>query len=262
MTQYLMTVHGPVEMEDEFGGYGSKEAMDEAMATTGRVQRAAPGGRLLGLRRRPRLRHDGQGRRRPGRVARRHRRPLPRVQGAHRRLLDHRGAGPRHRPPPRRRGVEGLPRQGRGPRLRRPRLSDVRPSDRHRKTPKAPEIRGLRRVREGGFEPPRPFGHCDLNAARLPFRHSRVKRAQATPRLRGLPNRPCRVGRPAGGRTMATPDRTAAAMRAATPARRGGSVARRRPAGTLVGTGRAVCDACPPRARPDDSPSARRGGPA
>ncbi len=29
-------------------------------------------------------------------------------------------------------------------------------------------------VREGGFEPPRPFGHCDLNAARLPFRHSRV----------------------------------------------------------------------------------------
>ena len=36
MTQYLMTVHGPVEAQDEFGGYGTKEAMDEAMATTGR----------------------------------------------------------------------------------------------------------------------------------------------------------------------------------------------------------------------------------
>ena len=27
-------------------------------------------------------------------------------------------------------------------------------------------------VSEGGVEPPRPFGHSDLNAARLPFRHS------------------------------------------------------------------------------------------
>ncbi len=35
MTQYLMTVHGPKVPEDEFGGYGSQEAMDEAMATTG-----------------------------------------------------------------------------------------------------------------------------------------------------------------------------------------------------------------------------------
>ena len=28
-------------------------------------------------------------------------------------------------------------------------------------------------VREGGVEPPRPFGHRILNPARLPFRHSR-----------------------------------------------------------------------------------------
>ena len=26
-------------------------------------------------------------------------------------------------------------------------------------------------VPKGGFEPPRPYGHCALNAARLPFRH-------------------------------------------------------------------------------------------
>lgn len=36
-------------------------------------------------------------------------------------------------------------------------------------------------VREGGFEPPRPFGHCDLNAARLPFRHSRMKQRKGYP---------------------------------------------------------------------------------
>src|SRR6478609_8841644 len=29
-------------------------------------------------------------------------------------------------------------------------------------------------VREGGFEPPRPFGHWHLKPARLPFRHSRA----------------------------------------------------------------------------------------
>ena len=29
-------------------------------------------------------------------------------------------------------------------------------------------------VREGGFEPPRPFGHWHLKPARLPFRHSRI----------------------------------------------------------------------------------------
>ena len=31
MTQYLLTVHGPVQPEDEFGGYGSKEAMERGL---------------------------------------------------------------------------------------------------------------------------------------------------------------------------------------------------------------------------------------
>jgi hypothetical protein len=34
MTQYLLTVHGPAEM-DEFGSYGSKEEMEKAFAATG-----------------------------------------------------------------------------------------------------------------------------------------------------------------------------------------------------------------------------------
>ena len=34
MTQYLMTVHGPAQPEDESGGYGSPEAMEEAFAAT------------------------------------------------------------------------------------------------------------------------------------------------------------------------------------------------------------------------------------
>ncbi len=34
MTHYLMSVHGPVERE-EFGGYGSREEMEAAFATTG-----------------------------------------------------------------------------------------------------------------------------------------------------------------------------------------------------------------------------------
>ena len=33
---------------------------------------------------------------------------------------------------------------------------------------------GVLCVREGGFEPPRPFGHWHLKPARLPFRHSRA----------------------------------------------------------------------------------------
>lgn len=34
MTQYLLTVHGPVEAE-EYGGYGSQEEMEQAFADTG-----------------------------------------------------------------------------------------------------------------------------------------------------------------------------------------------------------------------------------
>ena len=115
MTQYLMTVHGPAEAQDEFGGYGTRRRWRRPSPTTGAFneQLRADGHWVFagGLR----GRHDGEGRRRPGRDARRDRRPLPRVQGADRRLLDHRRARPRHRPPPRRRGVQGLPRQGRGP---------------------------------------------------------------------------------------------------------------------------------------------------
>jgi hypothetical protein len=35
MTQYMLAVHGPAEM-DEFGSYGSKEEMEQAFADTGR----------------------------------------------------------------------------------------------------------------------------------------------------------------------------------------------------------------------------------
>ncbi len=35
-------------------------------------------------------------------------------------------------------------------------------------------------VREGGFEPPRPFGHWHLKPARLPFRHSRAPSKTST----------------------------------------------------------------------------------
>ena len=54
-------------------------------------------------------------RRQHRRRADRHRRPVRRVQGVPRRLLDHRGARPRRRPQVGRRGLEGLRRQGRGP---------------------------------------------------------------------------------------------------------------------------------------------------
>ena len=43
-------------------------------------------------------------------------------------------------------------------------------------------------VREGGFEPPRPFGHWHLKPARLPFRHSRAL-TQCEGRPPGNPNR-------------------------------------------------------------------------
>ena len=78
-----------------------------------RLQRAAPGRRPLGLRRRPRLARHGHRRRRPGRGGGVHRRALPGVEGVHRRLLDHRGRRPRRGAPARRRRVEDLQPQGR-----------------------------------------------------------------------------------------------------------------------------------------------------
>ena len=61
-------------------------------------------------------------------------------------------------------------------RLRRPRV-DLGPD--RRRAPRGGERRvkpdgqhAEPLVREGGVEPPRPFGHRDLNPARLPFRHS------------------------------------------------------------------------------------------
>src|ERR1700712_1012994 len=39
---------------------------------------------------------------------------------------------------------------------------------------------GVEMVGEGGVEPPRPFGHTDLNRARLPFRHSPERPSDAT----------------------------------------------------------------------------------
>ncbi|GES04443.1 hypothetical protein Acor_65110 [Acrocarpospora corrugata] len=49
-----------------------------------------------------------------------------------------------------------------------PRVTTKRP---RRKEAKLPTSRGQSFVGKGGVEPPRPFGHTDLNRARLPFRH-------------------------------------------------------------------------------------------
>ena len=65
MTHYLMTVHGPAEM-DEFGNYGSREEMEESFAATGVFNDQLKEGRLLGLRRWTPVRVDGDGGRRPG----------------------------------------------------------------------------------------------------------------------------------------------------------------------------------------------------
>src|SRR4051812_43712670 len=43
--------------------------------------------------------------------------------------------------------------------------------------------RDLWMVGEGGVEPPRPYGHTDLNRARLPFRHSPEKPVHASTRI-------------------------------------------------------------------------------
>ena len=118
MTRYLMSVYTTAEY-NEFGNYPSEEAMKEAYAATGefneRLQEQGYWVFADGLG--PVTTAtvvDGQG----GRAGA-HRRALPGVEGVHRRLLDHRGARPRRGAEAGRRGVEGLPGQGRGPSLRR-----------------------------------------------------------------------------------------------------------------------------------------------
>src|SRR3954454_6022647 len=79
-----------------------------------RVQRTAPGRWLLGLRRWPRCADHGHRHRQPGRGGTDHRRALRGVEGAHRRLLDHRGSRSRRCAQARHRGFEGLQPQGGG----------------------------------------------------------------------------------------------------------------------------------------------------
>src|SRR5262249_12740701 len=80
-----------------------------------RLQRAAPGRRPLGLRRRPRVAQHGHRRRRQGRGGGIHRRAGPGAQGANRRFLDDRGTPPRCGAPARRPGLEALQPEGRAP---------------------------------------------------------------------------------------------------------------------------------------------------
>src|SRR5262244_3502912 len=79
-----------------------------------RVQRPAPGGGPLGLRRWPWGAEYGHGHRQPRRGGDVHRRALPGVEGVSRRLLDHGCPRPRRGAQARCRGVEGLQSEDRG----------------------------------------------------------------------------------------------------------------------------------------------------
>src|ERR1700689_1539525 len=79
-----------------------------------RVQRPAPGGGSLGLRRWPRGAQLGHRHRQPGRGGDVHRRALPGVEGVSGRVLDHGGRRPRPGAQARRRGVAGLQPEDRG----------------------------------------------------------------------------------------------------------------------------------------------------
>ena len=87
---------------------------------------------------------------------------------------------------------------------------------RERKRPSSEEL-GLN-VRERGVEPPRPFGHTDLNRARLPFRHSRSTPRGDSPASLARPRRRYLfetggVGRPDGGPAWASVDPCGAGVR-------------------------------------------------
>src|SRR5580704_8297425 len=79
-----------------------------------RVQRPAPGGGSLGLRRWPRGAQLGHRHRQPGRGGDVHRRTLPGVEGVSRRLLGHGGRRPRRGAQARDRRVQGLQPEDRG----------------------------------------------------------------------------------------------------------------------------------------------------
>ena len=82
------------------------------------------------------------------------------------------------------------------------------------------------RVGKGGVEPPRPFGHTDLNRARLPFRHlpehARRRRDNSWERLARPRRAPAErtVGPAAGGR-QALPDQRSHATEVPTDGRTG-----------------------------------------
>ena len=100
MTQYLLTIYQPD------GGPPPPEFMEPVIRELHALnQELKAAGAWVFSRRaaRPEHGHGGAG---PRRRDRDHRRPLRRGQGAHRRLLDHRGARPRRRP---RLGAQGGP---------------------------------------------------------------------------------------------------------------------------------------------------------
>ena len=100
----------------------------------------------------------------------------------------------------------------------------------------------VRGVREGGVEPPRPFGHRVLNPARLPFRHSRA-RARLLPESRSAPLPPLWKDEPPW---PPDPPSTALLHRPRTPRR-------------VVPRGSERCRVGPrARAEPDDFASASR----
>ena len=70
------------------------------------------------------------------------------------------------------RGITNRKPGGASKRVGRPRLIPHRSQRQRRERPQpaSPQVKGrVKEVREGGVEPPHPFGHTDLNRARLPI---------------------------------------------------------------------------------------------
>ena len=146
---------------------GRTRCRDPAARPAAHPRDAAPSGR-----------HPGQGRLRAARARQRHDHPRdlrPRHAG-------HAGPGRGEvRRPDGRRSLMSPPAGGiAGPSCDARARSITAVSRGHfhgqREAPRASDLQrlGAPSVREGGFEPPRPFGHWHLKPARLPFRHSRA----------------------------------------------------------------------------------------